>query len=85
MFELNKSGEISFGDNYYTVCGLSNDCKTLSLWKTDKSSIYYTDHKTTEITRKISKEGTIRLEGTIVNVMKCEGMEFHINEAKKVA
>lgn len=84
MLEFTTNGKLNIWDNYYDIITINRKGQ-LVLEVTNKSSIYYADHKTKRITRNISKKGTISLEGNTLNVMNVTGVAFHLNEMKKEA
>lgn len=80
MLEFNESGKLNIWDNYYDAITINSKGK-LVIEKVNKSSIYYAEHKTTRITRNISKKGTVSIEGNEVNIMKVRGMDAHVKVA----
>jgi len=76
MRRFNKDGEIEFGDILYNAVTLRG--RKLVLEKITKTGIYLNDVKKKFIERKISKNGTIRIEGETIDVMNIDGLEFHL-------
>lgn len=64
-----KIGDFTFDILYY-----DEKSRKVHIEKQDRFGIYYTDIKTTHITRKLSKDGFIRLEGYKHDLKSLQGL-----------
>jgi len=69
------------GSTRYVAEGMSKNKLLISA--VTRYGIYFTDIKKVSISRVINKEGKIKLQNCLVNVMGISGVEFHLNEYRK--
>jgi len=74
MVNLKNSSFFNYGDNYYDIIGYVEKTKKVIIEKTNKSSIYYANHTTTQITRKLSKTKTIKIENITYSLAEMNGV-----------
>lgn len=58
----------------YDAVGFNERTNSIIIEKTTRYGIYYTDTKITRITRKLSKNKTIRLANHILDLSKMQGI-----------
>ena len=74
--------KVKFGElphhKEYSVTGMKGN--KLFFTRRERTGIYFTDYKTTKLSRVINKNGYIKLDNCEVYVFDIEGVEFHYNE-----
>lgn len=79
-YEFGDDG-FELGSTRYVAEGMSKNKLLISA--VTRYGIYFTDIKKVSISRVINKEGKIKLQNCLVNVMGISGVEFHLNEYRK--
>jgi len=74
MVNLKNSSRFNRGDNYYDIIGYVEKTNKVIIEKTNKSSIYYANHTTTQITRKLSKDKTIKVDSVTYSLAEMNGI-----------
>lgn len=70
-----KNGHWKHVDVTYTAIGFVEKSRTLILERKHRYGIYYTDIRTTEVRRKLSKDKTIKLDNHVLDCSKVAGLE----------
>ena len=77
MENFTNGGELKTYDTIYQVVSVTarNGKKQLIMHKTVNKSIYYSENKTVECKRNITKDGTVRIDGSTYGIMGIVGVK----------
>jgi len=71
---IKTKGTFSINDNYYDIVGFNEKSQKIILEKKAQHSIYWYDYTITQITRKLSKTKTIKVEGFKYDLSEVQGL-----------
>jgi len=75
MDKMKTSGRFVIGDNHYDVIGYDEKSRKVIIEKTFQKSIFYNDVDVKKITRVLSKNKTIEVEGRTYDLSEVCGLE----------
>ena len=73
-----KNGSVKIGDTIYTPVSVDTKSRKLVIEAQKRNGIYYSDITFRTITRKVTKNGTFKLDGITFNAYDIEGVKFHL-------